>query len=137
LENNLFRLGTSAASIEFLRFYKGILHNLVNQVTLVPSTAESSFSRANEKSLLGDTALSFVYGTYASGTGVIGLGLTLGALNCASAPSGDAIEGDSHFLCERERRQIDDELLVTKMPSGAAASQEGDPEISPSAIRDS
>ena len=42
----------------------------------------------------------------------MGLGLTLGALSSASAPFGDAIEGDPHFLCERKRRQIDDELLV-------------------------
>lgn len=40
------------------------------------------------------------------------LGVTLGALSSASAPFGDAIEGDPHFLCERELRQIDDELLV-------------------------
>jgi hypothetical protein len=61
---------------------------------------------------MGDAALTFVYRTYASGAGAMGLGLTLGALISASAPFGDAIEGDPHFLCERERRQIDDESLV-------------------------
>src|SRR6266404_2650780 len=81
-------------------------------MTPVPSHAERGFSRGNEKSALGDGAVTFVYGTYASGAGAIGLGLTLGALSFASAPFGDAIEGDPYFLCEREGRQIDDESLV-------------------------
>jgi hypothetical protein len=42
----------------------------------------------------------------------VGLRLSLGALNYPFTPFGNAVERDTHFLCERERHQIDDELLV-------------------------
>src|SRR6266436_1212578 len=74
---------------------------------------KAGFSRGNEKSALGNTGTNIrLWNLGWWWRGRNWFGLNAGALAPPRHLFGDAIEGDPHFLCEREHRQIDDELLV-------------------------